>query len=297
MTVVLADGPLGLEAVHEWTSGGYGAPSFTLNDLAATTGRVKITKITGWRSGPDIESQVINHVGRIGESPMGLSPRGKTIVYEFVVKERDPRTFRQTTLDLAEAFQERNASGVMKMKPKSPYGDPADYWFYSGRVMQIDMDEGLDGNRTDPYGFWTTTGQLGIRMFDPRFYWNTLTDSGATSSPVVVTNDGRVDVSPVITLVVATDIDLLQIENTTISKTISLANLPAGTWVIDFDARDIYDPGDPTVNGLKYLYPDFDDWWAGYTPGIVPGANTITTAITGAGALTSIQVAFYPGVL
>jgi hypothetical protein len=298
MTVVLSDGPLGLEAVHEWTSGGFGNPTFNLNDLSGSP-RVKVTKITGWRSGPEIESLAVNHVGRMGESPLVISPRGKTIVYEFTVKEKDPRTFRQTTTALAEAFQERSSVGTMRMKPKSPYGDPADYWFYQGRVMQIDMDEGLDGILTDPHGFWTISGQLGIHLFDPRFYWNEQTDSGAVASPIAITNDGLVDVDPTIVIVVGTQCDLLNIESTTLAKYIQFVSLPVGTWVIDFKNRNVYDQSDPTISGLPYMVlPSFtDDWWGPQTPGIVPGGNVITAAITGAGALTSIQVTFNPAML
>lgn len=297
MTVVMSDGPLGLEAVHEWTSGGFGSPQFTLNDMAALPGRVKVSKIGGWRSQPDLpDPGQVQRYGRMGVDALGVSPGGKTLSYEFLVKERTPQLFRQTEAAITRAFAERSVLGTMKVKPVTGYGDPGDYWWFNARVMACDMDEGMDGSLSDPRGWWRTNGILTLFMFEPRFFWADQTDTGAdASSPLVVTNDGFIDANPQLLVTVTTACDLLQIENTTLGGGINLSfdNLPAGTWVIDFATRQVYDAGDPTVDGYSYMAVE-KPWWSERVPGLVPGANSISWAVTGAGAVGSVQALFYP---
>jgi hypothetical protein len=35
-------------------------------------------------------------------------------------------------------------------------------------------------------------------------------------------------------------------------------------------------------------------WWDERVPGLIPGSNSISWTVTGAGAVTSVQALFYP---
>jgi hypothetical protein len=298
VTVAMTDGPLGLEAVHEWTSGGFGNPSFVLNDMAAASGhRVKVSHIAGWRSQPDLpDPGQVQRYGRMGADPLGVSAGGRTFTYDFAAQKKTAQAFRQMQSAIVRAFAERDALGTMKVKPVSPYGDPGDYWWYQARVMGCDMDESMSGSLSDPRGWWKTDGTLGLFLFEPRFFWADQTDTGAdASSPLVVTNDGFIDANPQLLVVVGTACDLLQIENTTLGGgyQLSFDNLPAGTWVIDFATRQVYDAGDPTVDGYRYMTAE-KPWWDERVPGLIPGSNSISWTVTGAGAVSSVRALFYP---
>lgn len=292
MTVALAQGVLGLDGLHEWTSGGVGNPMFTLNDLnvSLATPRVKALQISGWRSLPEIDSQIVNRYGRIGENSGPLSPRGKSITYDLLMQALVPEDLHTTQWSFLHAFAERSELGTLRVRPKgAPYGDPDDYWWCRARVMGVDLDEQFDAiNLHHPRGFWQLSGQVSLHLFDPRFYWTAAVDSGTGAGPHTVVNTGFVEADPYITFTCAADASVI-ITNDTTGDLLSLAHVPADTWIIDFGARNITKVGDSSVTALPNLFAEDSTWWHPQRPGIIPGSNHISAT-----GVTNFRVQFNP---
>lgn len=125
-------------------------------------------------------------------------------------------------------------------------------------------------------------------------FWKTSTATNNTLSfgtsipsaaTTVVTNTGDANAWPTIT--VTGPGQILQIKNTTTSKTLALGFTLAAGEVVTFDLRPGYKTVTSSVNGNMMAYVpvpgDLATWY------LAPGSNNIDTAIDNAGASASIS--------
>ena len=116
---------------------------------------------------------------------------------------------------------------------------------------------------------------------DPRFYSQTLHDTELDDSDSkVITNTGNEITSPSIKLLGAGANWV--ISNTTTGKSFTLARSISGTDYVTINTAD----RTVLLNGVTSVFPDFDgDFFT-----LDPGANTITSTVTGGDATTEIHV-------
>jgi hypothetical protein len=254
----IADGYPGLEA------------PITVNGVAlnarpwATTGHVKLDRITGGYSLAEIEDQRTTRGGEAGEDPLPTTRIGRTIVYEARVRARTLAGLRQTHRALRQAVRERSAEQRFVLD-----GDP-DWEFYA-RVMQCDSDDEQFTGNTHVWPFQRRV-TLGLRLSDPRVYTVAEESTGAANGAgATVTNQGITDTLPRIELAaIAAGTDLIV---TRPGYTLRFDDLPAGAVVLNFKGRSV------TVDGIDvsgHLNVAASNWWDENAEGIPPGAHVVS---------------------
>lgn len=255
-------GPPGIETTHTWNA--YpGGPSVMLN--LKSDPWIRVTKITGLHSLPDVQDLRQQHAARRGEVVLPSYPRGKTLVYEGKVLALTLDSLRQTSTFMRKAFAERNVEGYMNLG-----GDVA--WSYGARVMELEQDdEQLTGeNSVWPYQRPFT---LGLRMSDARFYISSPSGvSAASGVAATATNLGNTDTDPTITVNGVPALGTVTMTNSTLGKSLQFANLPAGTLTVGFKKRTAT-VGGVDVTGL--MVEASSSWWDEGVPGLRSGGNSI----------------------
>jgi hypothetical protein len=282
MTFDITHGPLGRRGVHTWNTG-----AAVLNDRASTRRgpRVAINKVTGLRKRPDSDDPREANVGRSGETPRPRFKRGKTLVYEGWLQAPTESELYQLCLDVMEAFA-IDDTGLMTIAPATGVTGPT--WRYTARVTDCDIDDSTVMPSSALPTRWQWPITLSLRMADSRFYLDDEVSVGSIASGVVhtVTNDGRADTDPIITVTlddpgVATELVLV---NSTLEDGLLRFDLPATVdgidltgLRVDFAARSarVIKTGGSEADGIRFLNVPLSRWWDEHVPGLQPGGNDI----------------------
>lgn len=277
---IVTDGPLGTEAMHRWTAGNGATLPWDLNDLAAFP-QVKVRKIQGLGSLPEVDTNVDQPSTRMGEIPRAVYSRGKTLVYDLEIRADGLRGLRQMDFALKRAFSERSLLGRMEGIPH-PNFDPGDHYYYDARVTAFDGDEDWsDASKLrHPRGPWIVGRTLALRLLDPRAYWTALQATGgkADGATHVCTNLGNAPTDPIFTIAVALgdDIVLTNADIVTPAGPVALtfADMPAaGSLVVDMKERTALLDGDD-VSG--HFVSASSTWWDELVASMRVGTNGIT---------------------
>jgi hypothetical protein len=222
--VAIADGALGLEALHTWTppqgivSGGI--PTFTLNNRASLTAlltadgyAVKVKSITGLHSLPDLIDEREAALGRIGEVVYDAEDSGKTVVYSGTIYGSTLQKLREGSNAMRRTFQAKSreagavhrlaqvGEGMMTIAPHASYGSVQHVFF--GRTQSLEMGDEQTAPPSSTYGPYLRPFVLTIRMADPRVYEATVqstTGGNLDGSSVFITNSGSAPTEPVFKL-------------------------------------------------------------------------------------------------
>jgi hypothetical protein len=185
--VAIADGALGLEALHTWTppqgivSGGI--PTFTLNNRASLTAlltadgyAVTVKSITGLHSLPDLIDEREAALGRIGEVVYDAEDSGKTVVYSGTIYGSTLQKLREGSNAMRRTFQAKSreagavhrlaqvGEGMMTIAPHASYGTTQHVFF--GRAQSLEMGDEQTAPPSSTYGPYLRPFVLTIRMAD-----------------------------------------------------------------------------------------------------------------------------------
>lgn len=179
--VALADGPLGLEAIHRFYPSRAGAiddaddlvdPYFDLNELSTNPrnggSRVKLTTIGNFRSLPESDDNRDAPAGRIGERAWPSLQRGKTITYEGWLQSPTLQALRAYSTQFTRFLGDKNNEGRMVIRPHSDYGTVRTR--FDARVIDLEIPEEQTVGPNHPMKPWQRPFTLTLRLSDPRFY-------------------------------------------------------------------------------------------------------------------------------
>jgi hypothetical protein len=264
----ITHGTGGLWEKHRWTSAS--GLVFDLNVEDVTEGAF-VDEITGLHSLPDHEDPRTKRVGRTGENRAPRSFGGKTVVYTGEIRGASLPLMRFTRTQMLAAFSDLRP-GTMELLVHADVGGPTGT--FTADVLELDPPEVQSSN------YYRRSFTLGLRLSDPRVYFPSLAVDVTGSA---VTNNGTAPADPVITIAGASGAVVV----TDGTRTLTFADVPSGTLVIDFAARTAK-VGTVHAN----LVVASSDWWDANVDGIAPGA-TVTVTQTGG---SSARVQFTPAV-
>lgn len=280
MTIVLTDGPMGLEATHVWTPAD-GSP-LVLNDRTVLP-CLRFDKIGGFNSLPDSDDNRAPRTARVGESVFPSLVRGKTITPEGRILGRSRSEVRQQRTALVTAFGQRDQEGVWSAVPNAALGSATDYWQTAGRVIGLEIDEDFQADVDAMPSPWQLGFLLTVRLSDPRWTWTDGQSAGPNSTQVTVTNQGSAPAELLITVAGASG--TVTVFNDTIGAQLKFTGLPSGTLVIDTAARTALTGTD---DAMPYLNSLLSNWWDRGVPALQADASNIIRQTGG----SSITVAF-----
>jgi hypothetical protein len=305
--VAIADGALGLEALHTWTppqgivSGGI--PAFTLNNRASLTAlltadgyAVKVKSITGLHSLPDLIDEREAALGRIGEVVYDAEDSGKTVVYSGTIYGSTLQKLRLGSNNMRRTFQAKSreagavhrlaqvGEGMMTISPHASYGSINHVFF--GRAQSLEMGGEQTAGPSATYGPFLRPFVLTIRLADPRVYGATENSSTghADATSVFITNNGSAPTEPVFKLqgVFTTTPAVIARGTDYVLAFEGLNGISDGLWV-DFKSRRAWLNTAGTEMTAKISVAQ-SNWWDPGVHGLDPGPNDI--GVTGIGAGT-----------
>lgn len=299
----------GIEGIHTWTPGD-GGDALALGDQAAWP-RYWLSRIGGLKGAGVAEDNRDNRRGRRGERPRFAVRRGKTATYEGQVQGRSLVELREGEGDLAAAFDELNAEGLMEAT--TPLYD-ADRW-YMARALDYQVTDEQKHEQV-----WLRNFAVTLRLADPRVLWAdlegpfdtgvlaatggatlpatlpTIIPPGASSAGVVVVaNPGGTDADPIVELhgpcrhpaiwndhpLVAAKVQLVDLE-------LEAGEPPA---IIDFRDRTVTLDGEDIAGKVDLGQ---SPWWHRGVKGLVRGDNPLRFQADAAAAPAKAAVSFYP---
>lgn len=278
MPTAIADGPLGLEAIHvlhgRWAN-------VYLNDLAAYP-RFELDRISGLHSLPEAEDQRYSPVGVPGEIPLPSQVRGKTLTYEGRIVAHNAQEMRQQAAFLRNMAAERSVEVRIDITPHPAYGDIQ--WWFGARTTAYDSDEEIKETSLSAYPSphqrdftWS------VRMSDARFYviGHDVVVNGA-SGDVRSINPGTLSpTEPVFVINGPTGTDLVfeRYDNFDARKLLfKNVGLAAGQQLrLDFRARTLTRVSDG-VDFLPTMNLTESNWWDEDTFGLYPGPTQVRCA-------------------
>lgn len=162
----------GIDGEHYWFPPGKSEAYVALNKKFDTDGTTriwpwfKLTRLTGLYSLGEPQDVRDNRVGADGEIPRLGRRRGKTVVYEGIIKARSRQEFLWGRYLLAGALEDMASEGIMIVTWHSQnvqFGEETPR-FFRARVLALEVvDEQVNRNHDRPF-------LLSLRMSDPHFY-------------------------------------------------------------------------------------------------------------------------------
>lgn len=134
-------GPLGLQGRHTWNS------TFVLNDLETNLPIVKLDRIGGLFSLPELEDKRDLVIGGNGEVTYPSYTKGKTVTYEGHIIARDGQGLYAHRWTMLLAFQDQSNEGTMTITAHPDWGPGA--WQFNARVMALDIDDEIIATSMD----------------------------------------------------------------------------------------------------------------------------------------------------
>jgi len=206
---------------------------------------------------------------------------GKTIVYSGLLLGATAISLRTLRTNMLSAFAAVTAERTMSIAPHASVGGPA--WTFNARCTGLDIPE----HQTVGWSALPTPYQrdytLTLRCSDGRIYSVANAVSVTHATAAAVTNSGTAPADPVVTVAGASGTVTL----TDGTHTLTFANTPSGSLVVDFAARTAKVGSTPVK-----LVVASSDWWDSFVDGIAPGASVSVTQTGG----SSVNVAFTPSV-
>lgn len=269
MPVAIADGILGMEAVHSWSP--WSGPALAMNNLELTP-RYMFTNITGLHDLPDADDHRSNRTGAIGELEHPSGVRGKTVVYEGVIQARNSQEMRAMANLMRASFKERSRSGTMTSIPHPSYGTV--YFSYTARVTSLKIDDSnIVVNDGHPRSVYQRGFILTLRQADPRYYMPAHAVSVNGSSVVNVTNVGTAHVDPLITVAGASNVVAIGRSG----GPLLVMELPSGSHQLEFDFWKRTVTKDEGLTDMSaYLSVMNSTWWDALVEGIPEGNHDIS---------------------
>lgn len=280
----IAEGPLGLEALHTWNG-------LTMNALNSFP-RYNLTTINGLYSRAESEEVSDPAQGSIGEITYPSMPRGKTIVYNGVIEALSLPSLRAAITNLKAYFADTISEHFLTISPATGRGGVS--WTGIGKAMALDIDE--DQQRPLTAVFPHARGfSASIRLVDPRFYTSADPVSAAGGAVVGVTNLGNAPADPIFTLTgpITSSGYGPRIERTTpdariltFKTSIAWAAFSGGQHLVVVFGR-IPMAYSPELGGDFSTLVKFDStWWDDGAPGIIPGSQQVSASHCAAWSVT-----------
>lgn len=294
MAYTLTDGVLGLEGIHTFSPRRLAVfdtippalPDFSMHgqhrrDLGAW---VKLDQLVGFHGLPDWEPAGADAEGRMGRVRYPALQKSKSFTYNGRLCAMTLPGLRALEASLQASLAARE--GVLTSAPHPLYG--AGGYYTDVRVVDFDADDDQTRPATALPTPWQREFALGLEMPHPRWKWVTLSVVSGQVGSAVVTNLGRAQAEPKIT--VYGHSGALTIRNATTGRKLVFAGLPVadagwGRVAADSGQRSVILPtqadiDSPNTSALRYLTFEESDWWdaqadATLTGGLLPGANTI----------------------
>ena len=282
MSVAIADGILGLEATCTYTPPDEFAAPFILNPASGLP-RAQLRRIVGLHDLPDADDNREPATAYPGEVPVLGHARGRTIVYEGVIKARTMNELRAVSNAMRVAFRNRSDEGTFTHAPHATWG-AVSHWF-KARVIALSIPEDQDSipasAMPSPYKRPFT---LTVRQSDPRYYVTGLNSSPlqASAASYEATNLGGIETPPTFRIPgPLVDATVLLARQGGMNLRFDDITLAGGqTMVIDFRTRHAYnDANEIDLTGRINL--EFSNWWDEGVPGLRAGI-TEEVGVTGA---------------
>lgn len=280
----IADGPLGLEAVHV-VGTRYGLVELNKNWVGLP--QYKLDRIQGLHSAPDAEDNRYNPVGIPREIVLPSMLRGKTISYEGKVIARNLSELRRSTTTLRNSLNERSSDIAIAIQPHPDYGTYS--WWYAGRTLAFDCDDDQKEQLSAVPSPHQRDFVWSVRMSDARFFLvnNDSAAAGSAGQSVVLSVPSLSPSEPRFTVAgPATTLTLERTNNFDARKLVfkDLGLAGGQSIAVDFLARTCKRVSD----GYDYSGALSIDstWWDEDTFGIYPGDTTIK--VSGGGAWSCV---------
>lgn len=279
----------GLSATHSWRTN-----VIVLGDNQGDLPRLKVGKITGLWSTPDIDDNRRRRYGQPGEQAKPGAVGGKTVVYTGLVQASAMAELEYICnyLKLCHYHDPQLSEGTMDIERDPAIGGHS--YRFTGRLVQVETDDEQTNSAFDMPSAWQRPFLASFRLSDPRVYvtdaqWqqSSAGGSGANNPTLDVENDGGYDAVPVIRIYGPCVNAIVSRPGATFA---TLFTLTGAQWAdVDFAATTITRNDGVDLTHLRDI-PNSTWWDAGQEgiPGGVPGP-TITT-------LTLSQVAGHPGI-
>lgn len=282
MPAAIEDGPLGLEAVHQWLIP-FTSETFELNDWTGGLPYVQLDPpISGLRSRAEADDNRQPRNARQGENPLPSLLRGKNLTYQGRICAKTQQEVRALTTAMLFAFKETSLEGEMRIVPHADYGSLV--FTYTARPTQLDIDDNVVGPGAWPPRQLPFT--LGLRMSDSRFYLDEEIVKGpfTNGSSHTCDNTGTAPTDPVITgtrNALSPDITVENLDYAVggghaVLK-FAAVDETSGDVVIDFAKRTAtIDTGLGPVTLLGFFDAADSTWWDHRKVGLLgPNANTV----------------------
>lgn len=277
--------------------------------------RVKLNRITGLSSIPELYGENEQATRRNGEIPRTAFRTGKTVTMEGAVQAESLDELREFVSEIEGAFY-GTSEGQMVATQHPDYGAVGRFFWGRPVMLEIPEEQTVSAQRAD-HGY-SRPFSLGLRLSDPRVYdvvqiakdSSLVATVGGIAFPItfpfefeqatnqsglaVIDNPGKLDTDAVIDLYGPCRLPI--IENLTIGAKLRFDNLEIATGDfirVDFRNRVVLRNGaDDWTHKINLTA---SDWWDAGVPCLIPGENTLRyrgTAITIPPAYAHIT--FYP---
>lgn len=174
MAPLEADGPYGLEALHDWAVIG-GALLVSMGNREVWPW-YRLRGIAGLYDLPAMDDIAEDVTEGVGSVPYPSRARSKNVTYTLDVLGRTLQEMRQGIHTLRQAFGPDIATGLNPLRrmyiTPQPYAEPLKC--YQARCLSfVAGDEKQDRGRSARPTPYVRSVVIGLRMYDPRIYtWN-----------------------------------------------------------------------------------------------------------------------------
>jgi hypothetical protein len=276
MSVAITDGILGVESQMNWNGG-----AAILN--AGGFPRAKVNRITGLHDLPDADDNRENNTGYAGEQPYVGHARGRTIVYEGVLKAQTLPQLRAYGNALRAAFQDRSGEKVMTHAPHVTWG-AISHFFYARVINWSSPEDQTSYSGSAMPTPWQRPFVLTLRQSDPRYYVTGLNISNevASAGSWEAHNAGLMETPPIFHIKGAlADATVLLARGGGANLRFDDITLGVGEWmIVDFRQRYAYNEqtGEDLTGHINLTY---SNWWDEGMPGLRPATHE-DVGVTGA---------------
>lgn len=258
--LTILEGPQGLLGLHTFNG-------FTINDLSGWP-RVQLVKVTGLRDRPDADDNRAPNTSRPGETPYPSLTRGKTVVYEGLLRAKTPQSLATLRTNFLAATV---SNEPVSFNHAPPAGRGGVEFTSFGRILGLSMDDEFAFSVNAMPSPWQCAFALTYRMHLPYFYENT-PHTDTDTATVIVYNGGTAPTEPTITVSHAAAANVIIVNETT-GAVMSFVDLPGGNLIVDFVTRTAKVGTTSMINKLNDVTTT---WWDEGAVGLTTGTQTIT---------------------
>ena len=274
----LAEGPLGLEALHSYRG-------VTLNNNGAFP-RYRLKRITGLHSKAEADNLSDPAQGYMGELPRPGHKRGKTIVYIGKIEALSLPSMRVAISTLKAAFSQDGVEEYVTISP--PAGRGGQSIIYGARVLSCDIDDEISATMQDVI-LHKRDFTISLRQHNPRYFGDEVnTGNIGNTSTVVCNNAGNAPVDHIMILngplasSFTVQMTSPQAFFLTFGPSLAMAAVDSGKQlVLGWGAQPFaYCPQIPGSD-FTPLVTMGSNWWNDGVPGLNVGNNSIVASGVG----------------